>query len=318
MDAKPKKIDFAIGGQALIEGIMMRSPNFITIAVRKKNGSIKTKEDPFKSVTKKYKILGIPIVRGLVNMVEMMSVGMKALNFSTNEFFLDDETLSKEEEAKSKKQTIGKKILNILFLTFNFIIALAFALFLFKFLPLLLTDLLSKYFPYLKTNYLLYNLIDGLIKASFFIIYIFVISLFSYFRKVFEYHGAEHKSIFTYEKELPLTVENAKKQSRFHPRCGTSFLFIVIVISIIVYTFLPPNPVFAIKLGERIALLPVIAGISYELLKISAKHQNNFFVKAFTAPGLLFQRITTKEPNDKQLEIGLAALQKALDLEKNT
>jgi len=314
---KKKKIDFAVGGQALIEGIMMRSPNFITISVRKKDGSIKSKNDPFKSITQKIKLLKIPILRGVVNMVEMMSVGMKALNFSTNEYFdepiEDDAEKNKDEKNTSLLSKTGQTILMIV----NFIVALGFALFIFKFVPLFLTDLLSNYFPYLKENYLVYNLIDGLIKGTIFLLYIFGISLIPYFRRVFEYHGAEHKSIYAYEKELPLTVENAKKQSRFHPRCGTSFLFIVILISIIVYTFLPPDPNFAIKLAERIAILPLIAGIAYESLKLSAKFQNNFFVKLLTAPGLWFQKITTKEPDEKQLEIGLAALKDALSLEKS-
>lgn len=323
-----QKIDFAVGGQALIEGVMMRSPNYISIAVRKKNEKIVHKLDPFKSITQKYKFLKIPILRGVINMVEMMAVGMRALNFSTNEYFEDEMESNKinsseptkmdKKEFKTKPvdQNIFKKILNILFLIFNFVLALAFTLFLFKFIPLFLTEQLSSYFPYLKENYLLYNFIDGLIKALIFLSYIYLISLISYFKRVFEYHGAEHKSIYTYEKNLPLTVENAKKQSRFHPRCGTSFIFAVILISIIVYTFLPPDPNFFHKLLERIAILPLIAGISYELLKLSAKYQNNIIIKGLISPGLMFQHITTKEPDDKQLEVALEALKKALDAEK--
>jgi uncharacterized protein YqhQ len=158
-------------------------------------------------------------------------------------------------------------------------------------------------------------LIDGVIKISIFLLYIVILTIFKDFRRIFEYHGAEHKAIFTYEKHLPLTVANARKQSRFHPRCGTSFILIVLTLSIIVYTFVPKQPDFWQNLTLRIAFLPLIAGISYEYLKLSAKYAGNFLVKAMIAPGLWFQRLTTKEPDDSQLEVGLASLKAALKAE---
>jgi uncharacterized protein YqhQ len=307
-----KQIDFAVGGQAVIEGVMMRSPNHITIAVRKQNKAIKIKKEAYKTFVQRYKLLNIPIIRGMINLVEMMIVGTKAINYSANEM-LDD--LLPEEE-KSKKKSKLHKTGEYAMMIFSFIFAIALALFLFKFVPLWLTTILEKQFAFIKNNYIIFNLIDGLIKISIFLLYVLILTIFKDFRRIFEYHGAEHKSIFTYEKHLPLTVENARKQSRFHPRCGTSFILIVLTLSILVYTFIPRQPDFWQNFTLRIAFLPLIAGISYEYLKISAKHAGNFFVKALIAPGLWFQRLTTKEPDDSQLEVGLASLKAALELEE--
>lgn len=302
-----EQIDFAIGGQAVIEGVMMRSPEYITVAVRSENGEIKTKEDPYKSITKRIKLLGLPFIRGVVGLVEMMMIGMKALNFSAN-------VMMDEEEIDPSKKTFMQKALETGMMVFSFTLAIAMSLFLFKFLPLWITQWLSEIYPVIGKSFL-YNLIDGLLKISFFILYIWVISITPTIKRVFEYHGAEHKSIFTYEKGLPLTVENAKKQSRFHPRCGTSFILIVFVISILVYTVLPRNPDFLMNFLTRVMWLPVIAGISYEFLKWSARHQDSKLMRVAIWPGLKMQLLTTKEPDDEQLEIGLKSLQIALDLE---
>jgi uncharacterized protein YqhQ len=307
-----KKIDFAIGGQAVIEGVMMRSPNSISIAVRKLSGKVKVDKRPYNTLTQRYKWLNIPILRGVVNLFEMMVIGTKAINYSANESLEEEH----EEHEEPQKQTKWGKAFEIGMFALSLVFALALSLFLFKFIPLGLTTLIESQSSFIQDNYIVFNLIDGLIKTSIFLSYIFLLSLIPSFRRVFEYHGAEHKSIFTYEKKLPLDPEHAKKQTRFHPRCGTSFIIIVFVISILVYTFVPKQDAFLNNLLLRITFLPIIAGISYEYLKLSAKYVGNKFVKALVAPGLWFQRLTTKEPDDKQLEIGLASLKTALEMEK--
>jgi len=303
-----KKIDFAVGGQAVIEGVMMRSNDFITVAVRRGSGDIELKDDPFKSITKKIKLLGWPFVRGVVGLVEMMIVGMKALNFSAS-VMIEDEEGKKREEMTGKEKFVEKVMM-----VFSFVFAIGMSLFLFKFLPLWITEWISGFYEPLRQSFL-YNLIDGVLKTSFFILYIWILTLMPSIKRVFEYHGAEHKSIYTYEKGLDLKVENAKKQSRFHPRCGTSFILIVFMISVLTYTLLPRDPDFLMNFARRLAFLPLIAGISYEFLKFSAKHTDNKLMKAAISPGLWFQRLTTKEPDDKQLEVALKALDKALELE---
>lgn len=307
------EIDFAVGGQAVIEGVMMRSPNSITIAVRKPKGGIKIKKDYYRTLTQKFKALNLAIVRGVVNLFEMMVIGTKAINYSANES-LEEEPDKKEEDKGEKSVTM--RVLEMAMFGISLVIALAFSLFLFKFVPLWITTFLDGRITIVHENYFVFNIIDGVIKASIFLTYIYLLSKIPSFRRVFEYHGAEHKSIFTYEKKLPLEVENAKKQIRFHPRCGTSFIIIVFLISILFYTFLPKQEVFLNNFLMRATFLPLIAGISYEALKLSAKYSNSKFVKLLIAPGLAFQRLTTKEPNDKQLEVGLKSLQEALAMEK--
>lgn len=303
-----QKIDFAVGGQAVIEGVMMRSPNFITVAVRKSKGDIKLKEQDFQGIGMRIKLFGLPFIRGVVNLIEMMIIGMRMVNYSANE------SLDMEEE-ESENQTKFEKIIMSISFALSIVVALGISLFLFKFLPLWITDFMSKQFQVLNDHYLLFNLLDGFLKTSFFIIYIALLGLFPSLKRVFEYHGAEHKSIYTYEKGLALIPENAKKQTRFHPRCGTSFILIVFLISIFVYTFVPRQEAFMVNFGLRVLFLPVIAGISYEFLKWSAKNQKSILIKGLTTPGLWFQRLTTKEPTLDQLEVALSALQKALDLE---
>lgn len=301
-----KKIDFAVGGQAVIEGVMMRSHDFVTVAVRKENGNIKVKDNAYRSLTRRMEMLGLPLVRGVVNLFEMMVIGMKSLNFSANEMV--------EEEDNDGPVTLKQKVIDGILFAFSIVFAIALSLFLFKFLPLWITEYLSSIYQPLAHSFL-YNVIDGILKTVFFISYIAILGVLPSIKRVFEYHGAEHKSIFTYEKGLPLTVENAKKQSRFHPRCGTSFILVVIMISILTYTLLPRDPDFIANFYKRLLLLPVIAGISYEFLKWSAKNQDKRWIKLLIAPGLKFQLLTTKEPDEKQIEVAIEALQKALDLE---
>lgn len=307
-----KKIDFAVGGQAVIEGVMMRSPNNISIAVRKLNNSITVKKKPYKTLTQRYKWLNIPIIRGVINLFEMMVVGTDAINFSANES-LENES---ENKTKTRCQTKISKLIDVLMFALSIVLALALSIFLFKFVPLWITTFLGEHSAYIDQNYIIFNLIDGILKMSIFLLYIFLLSLIPSFRRVFEYHGAEHKSIFNYESHQPLTVKNAKKQIRFHPRCGTSFILIVFTVSILVYTLVPKQPDFLHNLILRLAFLPLIAGISYEYLKLSAKHINSAVVRALVAPGLWFQRLTTKEPDNSQLEVGLKSLTEALAMEE--
>ncbi len=321
-------IDFAVGGQAVMEGVMMRSPNFITIAVRKPDGFITQKDEIFRSLSMRLKFFGIPLVRGVVNLFEMMIIGMRMLNFSAGVALENQQENSESSanpakgaslassEISAQKSSGLKTFLGALSLGLSMVFALAVSLFLFKFLPLWITDFLSKSMPVLNQNYLIYNLVDGVIKMSFFIIYIWLLGLTPSMHRVFQYHGAEHKSIYTYEKGLDLTVENAKKMTRFHPRCGTSFVLVVFMISIFIYTFVPRQPDFYLNFALRVAFLPLVAGASYEILKWSAKHAEQRFVRLITLPGLLFQRITTQEPDETQLEVALTALRKALELEQ--
>lgn len=301
-----KKFDLAVGGQALIEGVMMRTPHYITMALRRPNGKIHRTERSFNSLTKKYKLLGLPIIRGIVGFFEMLVVGTKALNYSAEVFMEEEDVTSEKIDSKLSSWYLGGTIL----------FSLAFAIFLFKFIPLWLTYNIETWIPVVHEQYVLFNLIDGVIKISMLVGYIAIISLMPDIKRVFQYHGAEHKSIFTYELDEPLTPEHARKNSRFHPRCGTSFILIVFVISILVYTFVPRHPLFFVTLFYRILMLPLIAGISYEFLKWSAKHQDVSWIMALSTPGLWLQRLTTKEPDREQLEVGLESLKYGLELEE--
>lgn len=302
------KMDLAVGGQALIEGILMKSPNWVVIAVRKPDGSIKVKKEPFKSLTKKIKILGLPILRGVVMLIETMIIGTRALNFSANE------ALGEDLPAEEKDGKWQKLFTSAAFAT-SILISIFLAIFLFKFIPLYLTEQLRKIFPQIANSTILFNAMDGTIRIIVFLSYIFIISCFKSFRRVFEFHGAEHKSIFTYEKGLGLNVENARGMSPYHPRCGTSFIVFALIISIIILSFVPRHPVFYLNLLRRLAVIPLIMGIGYEVLKYTAKHMNNKFVRAMTYLGLLTQYITAKQPDDKQLEVALIALKTTLELE---
>jgi len=317
-EKEEKKIDFAVGGQAVIEGVMMRSPNSLVIAVRKKSGEIKIKKSNYQTFVQRHKLFNIPIIRGMINLVEMMVIGATAINYSASEM-IDDE-MTQEEKEKFQKENVGKrkvlnKVIESVMFAISLVVAIALSLFLFKFIPLSVATLFETYLPSVKENYILFNLIDGAVKIIIFLGYIYLLTIFKSFKRVFEYHGAEHKSIFTYESKLPLTVEHAKPQTRFHPRCGTSFILIVFVISILVYTIVPKQPDFLHNLLVRIALLPLIAGLSYEYLKLSAKYAKNCIVKTIIAPGLWFQRLTTSEPDNSQLEVGLKSLETALEME---
>lgn len=278
-----------IGGQAVIEGVMMRSARKMAVAVRNPKGKILVKVEKLDLVSEKMKKW--VFIRGIVGLVEMLSHGIRTLNYSAD---------IAAGKSGRKKQT------DWLTLTLMLILSFGLALLIFKFLPLLVAQWVDP-----KSN-VLFNLIDGGVKLLIFIVYVYSISFMKDVRRVFSYHGAEHKAVNCYEAKESLTVGNAKKYSTLNPRCGTSFIMIVIIISIIAYVFIPKTSPFMYKLLYRILLLPLIAGVSYEVLKISAKHEYNLFFHLFDKPGLWIQRITTREPDSKQLEVALAALKKVI------
>jgi len=278
-----------IGGQAVIEGVMMRSAKKMAVAVRNPKGKIVVKVQKLNLLSERMKKW--IFLRGIVGLVEMLSHGIKTLNYSA------DIAIGK----KGKKDKT-----NWFVLTLMLIFSIGLGLLIFKFLPLLIAQLINP-----KSN-IVFNLIDGGVKMIIFVAYAYVISFMKDVRRVFEYHGAEHKVVSCYEAKKKLTVKNAKKFPTMHPRCGTSFIMIVLIISVLVYVLIPKTVPFMYKLVYRIFLLPVIAGISYEVLKLGAKYENNFFFRLFDKPGLWIQYITTKEPDNKQLEVALVALKKVL------
>jgi uncharacterized protein YqhQ len=306
---KKEKIDFAVGGQAVIEGVMMRSPNFYVVSVRDEEGKIHMQEKSFVSIVTRLRLSKIPIVRGVFHFVESWALGFKALNFSNDIFLGNHKTVAED-------QAFWKRILWSIFSVLYFVFTLSLTIFLLKVLPLWVAERVSDIWLLAEENYILFNAIDGLTKITIFLSYIIAISLMKDIQRVFQYHGAEHKSIWAYDKGLELTVENAQKQTRFHPRCGTSFLVIVILMSILIYTLIPPADGFWFKLLQRLAVVPVIAGASYEVLKLSAGYPDHFWAKAMAWPGLLIQRLTTREPDDEQVEIALHSLKAALKHEK--
>lgn len=287
----------AIGGQAVIEGVMMRGPQRIAVAVRKPDGVIALKSEPFQSIVKKFKILNIPIFRGAILLIETLYLGTKALSFS------GDMAMSEEEKAKNINKKKSK--MNGIWMGLTMVLALVLGMAVFFYLPLLLTGLFG-----FKTGFW-FNLVDGLVRLIFFLTYIYVISLWKEIKRVFEYHGAEHKSIYAFENKQDLVTASARPFSTLHPRCGTSFLLIVMLVSIIVFMFLGKPDNISDRL-LRLAFVPLIGGLSYELIKLSAKGYQYPFFRIFILPGLWLQKITTSEPDDAQLEVAMVALKSAI------
>lgn len=290
-----RNVDMLIGGQAVIEGVMMRSLTGYSVAVRQPDGGVAIKKDQLVSVTQKYPFLKTPVLRGSVVLIQSLILGIRALNYSA---------------AVSTEGEEGEEISNWA-IAGSMGMALVLAVGLFILAPLGLTNLIRHYL-YPSMGNFAYNIIDGVIRAVFFFVYIFSISFMAEIRRVFQYHGAEHKTVFTYEAAEELTVENARNKSTLHPRCGTSFLMFVMVISILVFSLIPSSAHFLIKFGARVVLIPLIAGLAYEVIRFSARHLDSKACRALIQPGLWLQRITTKEPDDKQLEVALIALREAL------
>lgn len=290
-----------VGGQAVIEGVMMRAPHSYCVAVRKPDGSVVTDEMPVARMSEKYRIFKYPGLRGLGTLGQAMSLGIRALRFSANAAI----AAAGDSGAKPKEISNTALAANILF-SFGFFI------FLYKFVPLYLVTRLEKLYPALDGR-IAFNLADGLIRIAIFLAFLYLVSRSKDIRRVFQYHGAEHKVVFNYESGMPVTVDNAQSFTTFHPRCGTSFLLVVMVISMIVYTLVPFQG-FGMKLLSRVILLPVITGLSYELIRFAARRRGSFLA-TLTAPGLWLQRITTKPPSDDQAEVAIRALDHAMSLE---
>ncbi len=310
--AKDKKICANIGGQAVMEGVMMKSSTFMSTSVRKKDGKIVTKNEKLKPHKNTFinKISKAPFIRGVFNLIEILIIGIRTLIWSAN--------ISLEEE---EEQITNKEIFWLLFTSLGLAVLLFVAL------------------PYFATGFLginetkspiLFNLVDGMIKILLFVTYIAVISLMPDIKRLFQYHGAEHKSVHCYEHGLPLTIANVKKFTTKHPRCGTSFMMIVLIVSIFVFTLLPVlakafyvdftalNGIVQklILFPIRILFIPIIAGISYEILKFGAKYDKNPIMKVLVLPGVLVQYLSTKEPDNKQIEVAIKSLKEVLKAEK--
>jgi uncharacterized protein YqhQ len=289
----------SLGGQAVIEGIMMRGKDNYAIACRRKDGTITTTKKEISNLYNKFPF-NLIFVRGIFALISAMKIGLDALVFSSN--------LSLEDEGE--KQITKKGMATTMIITFTIAIAL------FVGVPYLLTTLMKYISTEIVENQLLFNLIDGLFRIIIILGYMFIISLSPDIKRVFEYHGAEHKTIALYEKGEELTIEGVKKESRFHPRCGTSFVIIVILVLVIVhsiiFTFLPDiNRFYNILI--RIALIPIVAGISYEIIKLAGKFRNSIITKILVGPGLLTQYITTREPDDYQIEVAIESVKCIVD-----
>lgn len=293
-----------IGGQAVLEGVMMRSPRAFTVAVRKggnPEGEIAVWKQNLQPLGERFPLLKTKIIRGSAALFEAMWLGMRALNFSANEAIVEE---------NGKKEEISP-----LAMAGTMVLALVFALGLFLALPLVLTNLLGTKYISVGNNSILFNLTDGAFRVVFFLGYVSGISFMKDIRRVFEYHGAEHKAIGAFEAGVELSIANAKQYSRIHPRCGTSFLLTVIVLSILMFSLIPGSwPLWA-KGVSRIVLLPVIAGLGYEFIKYSAKQHAHPVIRALMLPGLWLQRLTTREPSDDQIEVAIRALTEAVAME---
>ncbi|HEX8252977.1 MAG TPA: DUF1385 domain-containing protein [Thermoanaerobaculia bacterium] len=291
-----KNVDMLVGGQAVIEGVMMRGLTGYSVAVRQPDGGVAIRKDKLVAITARYPFLKIPVLRGSVVLIQSLILGMRALNYSASVSSAGAEG----EEELSNWAIVGSMVMALLLGVGLFILA-----------PLGITNLIRHYLLPEMGNFT-YNAIDGVIRGLFFFLYIASISLMDEIRRVFQYHGAEHKTVYTFEANEPLTVENARTKSTLHPRCGTSFLLFVMAISVMVFSLIPSSAHFTVKFGARVVLIPLIAGLAYEIIRFSARHLTNPVCKVLIRPGMWLQRITTKEPDDKQLEIAIIALKEAL------
>ena len=291
----------SIGGQAVIEGVMMRNDEKYATAVRTQDQEIVLDKREYKSFTKRYKFLNLPILRGGVVFIESMIMGMKILTFSADFFEVEGEEEEPSRFDRFLERKFGDKM-NDIVIGIAVVLALALSIGLFYLLPATITQFLR---PVLPDGSRWMNLIDGLVRIVILLIYIFAISRMKDIQRVFEYHGAEHKTINCFESGDELTVENVMSHSRFHKRCGTNFIFIVVAVSIIVLTVINVQT-YWLRIGVRLLTLPLIAGISYELLRIFGKFDNGF-ISIFAAPGMALQRVTTSEPDAKQVEIAITS-----------
>lgn len=301
------------GGQALIEGIMMRGPDKESIVVRKPDGELEVKVEPLKLVKTRHPFLGLPLIRGPINFIDSMVHGVKALMYSA-EFYPEDEDTSEEPsklDAWLDKHLGSEKAMSVV-VTLSVILGLGFSILLFFILPTLITGLLTRWVQ----STLALSLVEGLVRMVIFLAYIILMSKLKDMKRVFRYHGAEHQTIFCYENGLPLTVENVRKMPRHHPRCGTSFLFVVMAVAIVIHAVIGVgwNNTW-LRLAVRLLSLPVIVSITYEMNRFVGRH-DNALTKILTAPGLWLQNWTTAEPDDSMIEVGIRALSEVLPEEK--
>ncbi len=356
--------DLIVGGQAVMEGVMMRTPSAYAIACRKSDGSIVTTAEALPKWSDKHKVLNLPVLRGGATLIQSMALGIKALNFSAEVAHNDMEAQEAKEKAKilegqpvfaegtsdenftkapvkvtMPEKAEKKKSSQTAGAVGSIIFALFFNVLLFIVAPLVLTNVLfiwlgwaespailadAAWWQTLKAyvwevkpaSWIAFNLIDGLVRMLFFVIMIFSMSYLKDIRRVFEYHGAEHKTVFTWEKDLDLTPDNAKLQKRQHPRCGTSFLMVVMLVAIVLFSVIKFDALW-LNLVVRIALMPLVAGLSYEIIRYAAKKESSAIFKFMTLPGLWLQNITTQEPDKEQLEVAIRALKESLKLEPN-
>jgi uncharacterized protein YqhQ len=278
----------AFGGQAVIEGVMIRSKKHMVTCVRQPNGEILTNVEEIKSVSERHKVLRLPFLRGIVALFETLYIGVKGLYFSANASLEEEEKLNPKE------------------IVLTVVVALALAIFLFSLLPFFLTT-------FLNFEGVVFNVAEGVIRLAILLLYLASITSIGEFKRVFQYHGAEHTAINAYEAGVDLNVSNAKEFSRFHPRCGTSFIFIVALISILFFSIMPDLG-FLMRLAYRIILIPVIGAVSYEVLKLSDRYKKAKIMKVLLAPGLGLQYLTTRKPDEKMIEVALEAVKKVNSL----
>jgi len=297
---KSKEFRTSVGGQALIEGIMMRGPRKQSIVIKTKDGFV-TKTEELKLLKDKYPVVGFVFIRGVVNFITSMTIGVRAIMFSADNLPEEEQ----EEPTKFEKwidRRFGSEKAEKAIITFSVILGIALSVGLFILLPTLLAGIVTR----LVENRIIRNLIEGLLRIIIFLGYMWLATRLNDIKRMWAYHGAEHKAIFCYEKGLPLTVENVREQSRLHPRCGTSFLFIVMLVSILVFSFTSWDNVW-IRIGLRLLLLPVVVAISYEIIKIAGRY-DNLVTRIVSAPGKALQRITTQEPDDEMIETAIEAI----------
>jgi uncharacterized protein YqhQ len=298
--------EILVGGQAVIEGVMMRSPKGYSVAVRRQDGTVRVIKDALFALGERWKAFKLPILRGVGVLGQALVLGIRALRFSAEEALSDDQpaqaSTAKTETKKDTSQVSSWLIAG------NLVLALGVNVVLFVALPLVITRLLQTQIGFQSS--ILFNGIDGLFRVLVFVIFLYSVSWMKDMNRVFQYHGAEHKTVYNFEARQELNVTNAQRFSTLHPRCGTSFLLVVMIVSILVFSVAKFDS-FTAKLLSRIVLLPLVAGISYEIIRYSAKHPNSL-LRWVTFPGLLLQKITTQPPNDKQVEVAIRALEEAL------
>jgi len=308
----------AVGGQAVIEGVMMKSKDSVAIAVRRESGEIVKKLKPFKTVRDKHKILNIPVLRGFINFIEMMKMAMSTLNESAEMLGLEEENEKDPEKAKSESKSMIA-VASII----GTVLGLALSFGLFFFLPTFIGTQIISVTPFERGGWFI-SMTEGILRLAIFVAYILLVTLIPDIKRTFQYHGAEHMSVFCYEDEKELTVENVRNYSRFHPRCGTSFMIVMMLIGIIISTFIPDftneyygfstTAAFWLRLGVKLSIFPFVIGIGFEFIKYAGKH-DSVIVKILSAPGLWTQWLTTKKPDDKQLEVAVVSLRTALKID---